>query len=71
MHRRLEAFAEGGRDSLPVPLLILDEALARAVQTRLAHHGLLDPPGDGFLGRSANGRWRPSAKRGDWASTGR
>ncbi len=47
----LERFRDGeGEAPLPVALLVLDEGLVRAVQDRLAHHGLLDPPADGFLG---------------------
>ena len=47
---RLAALRDGDRESLPVPLVIADEALAREVQDRLAHHGLLDPPADGCFG---------------------
>jgi peptidoglycan hydrolase-like protein with peptidoglycan-binding domain len=47
---RLAAFRDGDQESLPATLLVLDEALVRAVQDRLAHHGLLDPPADGFFG---------------------
>jgi hypothetical protein len=58
----LERFRDGeGEAPLPVALLVLDEGLVRAVQDRLAHHGLLDPPADGFLGPVANGRSTPSA----------
>lgn len=46
----LGRFRDGGQSSLPVALLMLDDALVRAVQYRLAVHGLLDPPADGFLG---------------------
>lgn len=48
--RPLREFRDGERDSLPVALLTLNEPLVRAVQDRLAAHGLLDPPADGFLG---------------------
>lgn len=51
MEKHLEEFARSGpEDGLAVPLLTHDVALVRAVQARLAHHGLLDPPADGFLG---------------------
>ncbi len=46
MLRRFEAANEG----LPLPLLSLDKPLLRAVQVRLAEHGVLDPPPDEFLG---------------------
>lgn len=51
MERELEQFARGGPEAgLAVPVLAHDPALVRAVQARLSHHGLLDPPADGFLG---------------------
>ena len=50
MGETLTQFRDEARESLPIPLLILDEPLVRAVQERLAGHGLLDPPADGFLG---------------------
>lgn len=46
----LAALGNGERENVPVPLLIADDALAREAQDRLAHHGLLDPPSDGFFG---------------------
>lgn len=46
----LAAFARSPGPDLPVALLILDPGLVRAVQTRLTHHGLLDPGADGYLG---------------------
>ncbi|MDT7950288.1 MAG: hypothetical protein RQ966_02180 [Acetobacteraceae bacterium] len=45
----LAAFA-AGTDGLPLALLSLQPGLLSAVQDRLAHHGLLDPPADRFLG---------------------
>ena len=47
---RLEALAQGRGDTIPTPLLILDEELVRATQARLTVHGLLDPPADGYWG---------------------
>ncbi len=49
-HAPLEMFRDGDQDSLPGVLLTLDPALISAVQDRLACHGLLDPPADGYLG---------------------
>jgi len=46
---RLHAFAREGQD-LTAALLVRDPALVEAVQRRLIHHGLLDPPTDRFLG---------------------
>lgn len=37
-------------EKLPVALLVRDADLVAEIQERLAHHGLLDPPGDGVLG---------------------
>ena len=47
---RLTALVQGEAAATPTPLLILDEDLVRATQTRLAAHGLLDPPADGYWG---------------------
>lgn len=48
--RGLAAFRDGNRESCPTAVVSLDEALVRAAQDRLARHGLLDPPADGFFG---------------------
>ncbi len=46
----LDRFVQERTASLPLALLALEGDLLRAVQSRLVHHGLLDPHGDGVLG---------------------